>query len=90
MEHIIKLHVAVWYFAPRFLKFYSFRALKTGRTLTAITPQRNAYFLKTALLFVAQGLLDTLISVTFFLFLVKVIRRVFANLVIFDAFNSLW
>jgi len=56
-----------WYFAPRFLKFYSFRALGTGRTLTAITCQRITYFLKTALLFVARGLLDTLISVRYFL-----------------------
>jgi len=55
-----------WYFAPRFLKLYSFRALGTGRRLTAITRQRVAYFLKTALLFVAQGLLDTLISVIIF------------------------
>jgi len=31
----------------------------------AITRQRVAYFLKTALLFVAKGLLDKLISVLF-------------------------
>jgi len=35
-----------WYFAPRFLKFYSFRALGSERTLTAITHQRVTYCLK--------------------------------------------
>jgi len=43
----------------------------------AITRERIAYFFKMALLFVAQGLLDKLISVSFFS--VKAIRQVFAN-----------
>jgi len=47
----------------------------------AITRQRIAHFVKTALLFVAEGLLDTLILVTISL---KVIRKVFANPVTYN------
>jgi len=42
-------------------------ALESKRTLTAITRQRVAHSLKVALKFVALGLLDTLISVSYFL-----------------------
>jgi len=66
----MKLRVAVLtqtcYFALHFLKLYSFRALGNGRILMAITRQHVAYFPKMALLFAAQGLLDTLISKTTF------------------------
>jgi len=68
-EYVIKIRVAVFTGSGTllhvFFKFNSFRALGTGKTLTAITHQRITYF-KAALLFVAQGLLNTLISVTIF------------------------
>jgi len=57
-----------WNFAQRFLEFYSFRALESGRTLTAITHHHVTYFLKAALQIVALGLLTTQIPVTKFFF----------------------
>jgi len=62
-EHVIKFtcsrYIRKWYLAPRFLEFYSFHVLGNTRTLTAITRQHVACFLKAALLIVAQGLLNT-------------------------------
>jgi len=49
-----------------FLEFHSFRALESGRTLTAITHQRIAYIFKVALQNVALGLLNTLKKVSNF------------------------
>jgi len=39
-----------WIFAQHFFELYSFHALGSARTLTAITRQHVAYFLKAALL----------------------------------------
>jgi len=46
-----------WNFAKHFLEFYSFRALGSGKTLTAITRQHVTYFIEAALQIVALGLL---------------------------------
>jgi len=72
MEYVIKFTCSCfnrkWNFAQRFIKFYSSLALGSARTLiTAITRQHVAYSSKVVLQMVALGLLNALISVTFFL-----------------------